>query len=962
LAKSTRQGADKQAASARATPRRVIFEEIEARLLFSADVAPGLLDGIAEVRYIDTETPPAAIVEPAGNSPQQTTQQQAPQQALQAQTTQQQSRQLVFIDTSVDQWQDLLAGIRKTHPDVEVITLDSQHDGITQISDALAGRNDVSAIHLITHGTAGDLQIGDSSLNAATIATYANDIENWKNALASNADILLYGCDFASNDVGKQLTGVISDLTGANVAASEDVTGSAALGANWTLEYDVGNVHTGVIVDTATQASWQHDLSITQDSVSSAATSTVGSNTLTFSHTVGSGSNTILIVEIADRNASAVSSVTYGGVALTQLASEQGVASTTQVDIWYLKSPTAGTANVVVTLGASHEFVAGATSFFGVDLTTPFGTPVVAQGSTGSPSATISSATGEVILDAVSSKGIASSTVGTGQMQLWNLENGSTSSDAWGASSTKAGAASVTMDWTTTSSSWAQIAVAIKPAAAVNTAPVFVSVNDFTPITKNQQNTAGQSVSSIFTSSDADTGALSGIAVYSTTSGNGHWQYSLDGGSTWTDTGGTVTTTSALLLRSTDLLRFVPDGLNSDYATIRAYMWDQTSGSVGNKVDVTTRGGTTAFSTAHGDANITVNDAPAFVSASNFTTITEDQTTNGGQLVSTLFSSTDVDANAVNGIAVYGQTPSNGTWQYSTDGGTTWTGVGTVSGSSALLLRSTDYLRFVPDAHNADSASINFYIWDQTSGSTGTKVDVSTRGTTTAFSTTGGTSSITVTAVNDAPVFVSASNFTTITEDQTKNSGQLVSTLFSNTDVDTGAVNGIALYSATPSNGTWQYSTDGGSTWTAVGTVSGSSALLLRSTDYLRFVPDAHNADSASINFYIWDQTSGSTGAKVDVSTRGTTTAFSSTGGTSSITVTAVNDAPVLAGTNNFTAINEDNTTSGGTLVSALLSEQVSDVDIGAVTGIAVTAVDNTNGIWQYTTDGGTTWTAFGTP
>ena len=501
-----------------------------------------------------------------------------------------------------------------------------------------------------------------------------------------------------------------------------------------------------------------------------------------------------------------------------------------------------------------------------------------------------------------------------------------------------------------------------------------------------------------------------------------------------------------------------------------------------------------------------VNDAPVFSSASNFTSITEDQTTNAGQLVSSLFSSTDVDSGAVNGIALYSQTPSNGTWQYSTDGGSTWNGVGAVSGSSALLLRSTDYLRFscpmritrtplrltstsgirppvrsaprsmcprvvrqqhflvqvallrsrslpsmmrrclsaqatsrasrkikrptpvswsrlcspapmsipvrstasrstarhqatapgstrpmaaVPGMASAPSPVRQpcscarpitcasclmlpvtrtplrsvFYVWDQTSGSTGTKVDVSTRGTTTAFSSTGGTSSITVTAVNDAPVFSSASNFTTITEDQTTNAGQLVSSLFSSTDVDTGAVNGASRSgSQTPSNVLWQYSTDGGSTWNGVGAVSGSSALLLRSTDYVRFVPDAHNADAASISFYIWDQTSGSTGTKVDVSTRGTTTAFSSTGGTSSITVTAVNDAPVLAGTNNLTAINEDNTTSAGTLVSALIAGQDTDVDTGAATGIAVTAVDNTNGVWQYTTNGGTLWTAFGSP
>lgn len=357
-----------------------------------------------------------------------------------------------------------------------------------------------------------------------------------------------------------------------------------------------------------------------------------------------------------------------------------------------------------------------------------------------------------------------------------------------------------------------------------------------------------------------------------------------------------------------------------------------------------------------------VNDAPVYSGSANFTGITEDQTNNSGQLVSSLFTSTDVDSGAVNGIALYGQTPSNGTWQYSTNNGASWTAVGSVATNSALMLRSSDYLRFVPDARNADAASLNFYVWDQTSGSFGSKVDASTRGGTTAFSSSGGTSAITVSAVNDAPVYVSANAFNNVTEDQASNGGQLVSTLLGSSDVDSGALNGIALYTQTPSNGTWQYSLNGGSSWSNVGTVSGSSALLLKSTDLVRFVPDGLNADAASIGFYIWDQTSGASGSKVDVGTRGGSTAFSSSAGTSAITATAVNDAPVLAGTNNVSAILEDAGSNSGTLVSALISGQVSDVDSGAASGIAVTSADNSNGTWQYTTNGGSSWTALGSP
>src|SRR5262249_54471396 len=157
----------------------------------------------------------------------------------------------------------------------------------------------------------------------------------------------------------------------------------------------------------------------------------------------------------------------------------------------------------------------------------------------------------------------------------------------------------------------------------------------------------------------------------------------------------------------------------------------------------------------------------------NFTTITEDQTTNGGDLVSTLISGkvSDVDTGAINGIAVTSLNSSTGTWQYSTDGGTNWSNVGAVSTSSALLLCSSDKMRFVPDAQHGTTASVTFQAWDQTTGAQGNKVDVTTNGGTTAFSTASGTSTITVTTANVPYTLSCATNFTTITEDQTTNSG-----------------------------------------------------------------------------------------------------------------------------------------------------------------------------------------------
>ena len=113
------------------------------------------------------------------------------------------------------------------------------------------------------------------------------------------------------------------------------------------------------------------------------------------------------------------------------------------------------------------------------------------------------------------------------------------------------------------------------------------------------------------------------------------------------------------------------------------------------------------------------------------------------------------------------------------------------------------------------------------------------------------------------------------------------------------------------------------------------------------------------LTFRAWDQTTGANGGTANVSTNGGTTAYSTATETAAITVNAVNDAPVLdnTGTMTVTAINEDETNPAGITIANLIAsaggDRITDADAGAVEGIAVTTVDNTNGTWQYSTDGG---------
>ncbi|MFC4348627.1 DUF4347 domain-containing protein [Kordiimonas lipolytica] len=200
-----------------------------------------------------------------------------------------------------------------------------------------------------------------------------------------------------------------------------------------------------------------------------------------------------------------------------------------------------------------------------------------------------------------------------------------------------------------------------------------------------------------------------------------------------------------------------------------------------------------------------------------------------------------------------------------------------------------------------------------------------------------GTVNVDITAANDAPVLNPAftPTLTAIDEDvlDASNSGATVAAIVADgsiTDVDGAAPESIAVTAVDNTNGTWQFSTDGGTNWTSInsGTTSDSNALLLDSTDMLRFVPGADYSGSSTITFRGWDQTSGAAGTFVDASTNGGTTAFSSSTDTASVTVNAVNDVPVFTGLDGTPSFTE-----GGSVVALDGNVTISDAELDSLNG-----------------------------
>jgi hypothetical protein len=168
---------------------------------------------------------------------------------------------IVFVDRSVNDYQNLIDGIVPSTPggQMMVVTLDQTLDGIQQISDTLAqyGEDQVSAIHIVSHGDAGTVQLGNSTLDHNSLGDYQDELLGWGDALTDDGDLLFYGCNVGQGSVGQNFVAQLSNVTGADIAASDDLTGNAALGGDWNLEVNTGVIEAGSVFDIATQNNYQ---------------------------------------------------------------------------------------------------------------------------------------------------------------------------------------------------------------------------------------------------------------------------------------------------------------------------------------------------------------------------------------------------------------------------------------------------------------------------------------------------------------------------------------------------------------------------------------------------------------------------------------------------------------------------------------------------------------------------------
>jgi len=215
-------------------PAALLIETLEPRILYSADLMPVASPGgtplSGEQQLLDQTQPTSAQTE------------------------------LLFVDARISNYQTLVddfmaqAGAGRQ---IEVIVIGADEDGVAKIGESLSSRQDVAAIHLLSHGESGAISLGTSRLDSDTLLARAPEIAAWGSALQADGDILVYGCEVAEGSAGKLFIDQLAALTGADVAASKNLTGSSAQGGDWNLEYRVGTLEYNVAASPWAAPDWQ---------------------------------------------------------------------------------------------------------------------------------------------------------------------------------------------------------------------------------------------------------------------------------------------------------------------------------------------------------------------------------------------------------------------------------------------------------------------------------------------------------------------------------------------------------------------------------------------------------------------------------------------------------------------------------------------------------------------------------
>jgi len=515
-----------------------VFEELEPRLLFSASFDAVLIDGALDDQELLLSAAEGADL-------------------------------IHVYDSRYQSADEVLA---------EVV---SWADGHNQQLDSLS---------ILSHGRDGAFELGDEKQTTASLNQSQDNQNSWQSlarVLDSDADIYLYGCNLAASADGEALLESLAGLTGANVHASDDLTGS---GGDWVLEVSTASANGMTPLNVELLQHYHYSLgneTVADQFINAAFDGDDGTISWTSDWAEGGESDGVSagFIRVGDQNGAMTGNeLTVGGDGLANGYSitrglDLSLASSAQLNFDYQREvlSAGGTINLEIYNGTNWSVLQAFTLSSSDGSVQSFSTDITAS------------------IDADTQLRFCGVGMIDGFLHVDNLQ----------------------IDY-----------------VVPNYAPVLDNSSDLSLNSSIEDDLvpAGSSVVTILASAggtpltDLNVSDSLGIAVIGVDDSNGTWQYDALANGSWQDFGA-VSDNSAVLLDSSALIRFVPNAnFSGDAGDITFRGWDQTSGNNGDTaVDVSVNGNQTAFSSQTETASqmiTAVGDTPV---AANITTLEDTQ-------------------------------------------------------------------------------------------------------------------------------------------------------------------------------------------------------------------------------------------------------------------------------------------------------------------------------------------------
>ena len=159
---------------------------------------------------------------------------------------------ITFIQENIPKHEILVNNIDPTSI-IEVIP--PTIDGVSFIYEKIKEHHNIESVHILSHGVPGKIRLGNITLDSETLENYSY-LSQIQEYFVSNGELLLYACNLAATQDGRDFIDNLSNKTGLVITASTNIVGHSNLKGSWNLNYSTGNTNREVIVTEQGQSEW----------------------------------------------------------------------------------------------------------------------------------------------------------------------------------------------------------------------------------------------------------------------------------------------------------------------------------------------------------------------------------------------------------------------------------------------------------------------------------------------------------------------------------------------------------------------------------------------------------------------------------------------------------------------------------------------------------------------------------